>query len=390
MNATELLEAFAYYINNGGYYEKASAKNLSRRVEDFQANRGSGNYTYMGALCGCNPGAWCAMMVSTAVYEACGSDRAAAKTALWGRWPHYNCGTIADDAMALGLFHWSWYGLNKKGKSGEAYTPKAGDVIVFTDAWKTRDHTGVVYAADGSYVYTYEGNSGNMARKRKYPLVSAYIYGYATPVMEAGGTEEISPIARFQRHLGVAADGDYGPVTKKAAIRAHQRAVNEAYGLAIAEDGVWGPETYYATRALRAGDEGADVTLWQGILYCLGQDPVGMDGDFGANTEKATAALQEALGLSPSGVADPCTWAKAFGKSRPAHTLLRRGSTGPEVRYLQELLGKIGYTLQTDGVFGPLTEQAVRLYQAEEGIETDGVVGPETWGRLANVSDTSL
>ena len=380
----DVLSAFAYYIGSGGYCEKASAKNLSREIADFAANKGSGNYTYMGKLCGCNPGAWCAMMVSTAVYEACGGDKTAARAALWGRWPHYNCGTIADDARARGRFHWSWYGLNRKGKSGTAYTPKPGDVIVFTDAWKTRDHTGVVYAADGSYVYTYEGNSGNMARKRSYPLTSAYIYGYATPDMEAsaGSGEGGSAIAQFQRWLGVDDDGVYGPVTKAAAIRAHQRAVNAQYGLSIAVDGVWGPETYYATGKVQQGDDGDDVTVWQGLLYCLGLDPVGLDGDFGQNTLAATVKLQEALGLSAGGVADPYTWARAFGHTRPAHTLLRRGSRGMEVRYLQKLLNARGYTLQTDGIFGPLTEQAVRLYQAEEALEADGVVGPLTWARI--------
>lgn len=380
MTTEKFLEAFSYYIDHGGYYEKASAKNLSRSIADFAANRGSGNYTYMGALCGCNPGPWCAMMVSTAVYEACGSDRAAARETLWGRWPHYNCGTIADDAKAMGLFYWSWYGRNKKGKSGPAYTPRAGDVILFTDAWKTRDHTGVVYAADDSRVYTWEGNSGNMARKRSYPLTSAYIYGYARPV--TAEPTDLTPIAQFQRRLAVTADGEYGPETKKAVIRAHQRAVNGQYGLSIAVDGVWGPETYYATEALRTGDEGEDVTLWQGLLYCLGQDPVGMDGSFGPNTEKATAALQEALGLSPTGLADRYTWAKALGQDRPAHRTLFSGCTGSEVRYLQGLLGKKGYALRTDGIFGPNTAKVLRLFQAEENIQADAIAGPETWSRL--------
>ena len=70
----DVLAAFAYYIGNGGYYEKASAKNLGREVSDFAANKGSGNYTYMGKLCGCNPGAWCAMMVSTAALCVAAGD----------------------------------------------------------------------------------------------------------------------------------------------------------------------------------------------------------------------------------------------------------------------------------------------------------------------------
>ncbi len=380
MRGSEVLNAFSYYIGNGGYYEKASAKNLTREISDFAANKGSGNYTYMGRLCGCNPGAWCAMMVSTAVYEACGCDREAARAAMWGRWPHYNCGTIFDDPAAKGMAHYSRYGIEKKGKPGPVYTPKPGDVIVFTDAWKTRDHTGMVYAVDDTTVYTYEGNSGNMARRRSYPLTSAYIYGYAELFLEDAG--EDSPLRRFQTWLQVAADGEYGPVTKAAAIKAHQRALNQTYGLALRVDGIWGPETYYATENVQSGDEGADVTVWQGLLYARGYDPVGLDGAFGKNTLAATVAFQKAEGLNPSGIADRYTWARILGENRPEHTLLRKGSRGGEARYLQRKLTMAGYTLETDGVFGNITEQTVKLYQKENGLEPDGVVGPMTWKTL--------
>ena len=374
----DVLEAFAYYVGNGGYYEKASAKNLTRALSDFAANKGSGNYTWMGKLCGVNPGAWCAMMVSTAVYEACSGDKDAAAKAMWGRWPHYNCGTIFDDPALAGLSHYSWYGIHKKGRPGPEYIPVPGDVIVFTDAWKTRDHTGVVYAVDGDTVYTYEGNSGNMARKRSYPLTSAYIYGYAELALEQGDDS----LAQFQKWLSVTADGTWGPVTKAAAIRAHQMALNRTYNVALTEDGLWGPETYYATEGLRTGDEGDDVIVWQGVLYGHGQNPVGLDGSFGRNTAAATVAFQIAVGLSPTGVADRYTWAKAFGEGRPAHTVLRKGSSGAEVRYLQRKLTMAGQTVETDGVFGKFTEQAVKLWQQSMGLEVDGVVGPKMWAGL--------
>ena len=382
----DALNAFAYYIGSGGYYEKASAKNLSRAVSDFAANKGSGNYTYMGKLCGCNPGAWCAMMVSTAVYEACGGDRNAAKKAMWGRWPHYNCGTIFDDAMVRGRAYYSWYGRNKKGKSGAAYTPRAGDVIVFTDAWKTRDHTGMVYAVDGDTVYTYEGNSGNMARARSYPVTSAYIYGYVQLELEEDGAAVADPVVSgirtFQRWLGTEADGVYGPVTRSAAVRAHQKSINAQYGTDIAVDGIWGPETYYATRSVQQGDWNDDVYVWQGMLFCRGYDPTGFDGGFGKNTLAATERFQTDEGLSATGVADAYTWARAFGCARPEHTILRRGSNGPEVEYLQRLLGRNGYDLELDGVFGVLTERAVKQYQSDRKLEADGVVGPLTWAEI--------
>jgi peptidoglycan hydrolase-like protein with peptidoglycan-binding domain len=379
--ATEALAAFAYYIGNGGYYEKANGASqyLTRDVSNFAANKGSGNYTYMGKLCGCNPGAWCAMTVSTAILEACGDDKEKAKAALWGRWPHYNCGTLFDDAASAGRAHYSAYQRAAKGRGGAAYTPVPGDVAIFSDNGTSRDHTGMVYACDGATVYTYEGNSGNMARKRSYSLSSAYLYGFCTPVYDA---ETPAYIAQFQKRLGVTVDNVYGPVTKGAAVRAHQSYLNKAYRAGLAVDGDFGALTYYATVPLRKGDENDDISVWQGLLYCKGFNPVGIDGSFGPNTEAATEAFQTSVGLSPTGVADPYTWAKMFDGKRPAHTTLRRGSNGAEVRYLQRLLTNSGYILATDGDFGPKTEAAVKRYQMDHKLAVDGVCGSQTWGSI--------
>jgi hypothetical protein len=56
---------------------------------------------------------------------------------------------------------------------------------------------------------------------------------------------------------------------------------------------------------------------------------------------------------------------------------LRRGSTGPDVKYIQAALG-----ILQDGIFGPITERRVREFQRANGLLVDGIVGPITWGRL--------
>jgi len=66
-------------------------------------------------------------------------------------------------------------------------------------------------------------------------------------------------------------------------------------------------------------------------------------------------------------------------------TLLEEGSTGPCVVVLQRRLNQlIGAGLATDGIFGPLTQAAVRTFQAQQGITVDGIVGPVTWAHLVN------
>lgn len=72
--------------------------------------------------------------------------------------------------------------------------------------------------------------------------------------------------------------------------------------------------------------------------------------------------------------------AVAAAASIPA--TVRRGSTGTAVRKAQYALNLTGAGLHIDGVFGPLTEAAVRHYQQAVGITVDGVVGPVTWSHL--------
>ena len=62
--------------------------------------------------------------------------------------------------------------------------------------------------------------------------------------------------------------------------------------------------------------------------------------------------------------------------------VLRKGSSGMEVRDLQEMLTGAGYPLEADGVFGEKTEAAVRAFQADHGLTTDGICGKNTWAAL--------
>jgi peptidoglycan hydrolase-like protein with peptidoglycan-binding domain len=59
--------------------------------------------------------------------------------------------------------------------------------------------------------------------------------------------------------------------------------------------------------------------------------------------------------------------------------LLQRGSRGELVRELQQILKDFFYyTGEIDGIYGPLTEEAVVAFQQDAGIQVDGIVGPQT------------
>ena len=61
--------------------------------------------------------------------------------------------------------------------------------------------------------------------------------------------------------------------------------------------------------------------------------------------------------------------------------ILKRGSKGDDVKRLQEAL-----KLYPDGIFGKLTEEAVKQFQTKYGLTPDGIVGEKTWDLInANV-----
>ncbi|MBR6028076.1 MAG: peptidoglycan-binding protein [Clostridia bacterium] len=70
-----------------------------------------------------------------------------------------------------------------------------------------------------------------------------------------------------------------------------------------------------------------------------------------------------------------CAVTAAFAKEGR----LEYGDSGPEVLRLQQALKSLGYRIGTlDGKYGAYTENAVRKFQRENGLEVDGIAGAKT------------
>jgi peptidoglycan hydrolase-like protein with peptidoglycan-binding domain len=67
---------------------------------------------------------------------------------------------------------------------------------------------------------------------------------------------------------------------------------------------------------------------------------------------------------------------------------LERDDTGPWVSYLQQRLQTTGASIAADGIFGPATDAAVRVFQTSQGLSVDGVVGAMTWAALTMVESS--
>lgn len=65
--------------------------------------------------------------------------------------------------------------------------------------------------------------------------------------------------------------------------------------------------------------------------------------------------------------------------------LLKQGMEDAAVITVQQILAARGYySGDCDGQLGELTKRAVTSYQADNGLETDGEVGGQTWGKIIN------
>ncbi|MGQ0618218.1 MAG: glycoside hydrolase family protein [Acidimicrobiia bacterium] len=143
---------------------------------------------------------------------------------------------------------------------------------------------------------------------------------------------------------------------------------------------------------IREGDRGDRVRQAQ---QCLGGCGVTIlvDGYYGPISVAIVQTFQQGHGLDDDGVIGPATWNTilnavpadpAAGNSAPPWPgrPLGPGADGDDVRQAQRRLSERGWVIRVDSVFGPKTEGIVRAFQQEKGLDTDGVVGPQTWAAL--------
>ena len=114
------------------------------------------------------------------------------------------------------------------------------------------------------------------------------------------------------------------------------------------------------------------VLIEAGFMTNLREAKLMMDPDFQRQVgEEACHGVCDYLGVS---------YKKPLSLTYP---LLKRGSRGDKVKYLQyKLLSKFYNPGEIDGIFGSRVDTAVRNFQKASGLSVDGIVGPKTWAKL--------
>ncbi len=176
---------------------------------------------------------------------------------------------------------------------------------------------------------------------------------------------------------------------------------------------------------LRLGDIGEDVRTMQRLLNRISTNYPGIpkiypaDGVFDAGTEEAVRVFQRQFNLTPDGIIGKATWyrityiynsvkklseldsegLKLEDVSRQFPRELSEGSEGSGVQLLQFFLAVVGaYYDQLpnlpissiDGIFGPLTKEAVESYQQMLQLPVTGVVDRTTWTALVSTYESVL
>lgn len=140
---------------------------------------------------------------------------------------------------------------------------------------------------------------------------------------------------------------------------------------------------------LQKNSIGIEVKQLQQRLKDLGYYSGDVDGQYGTGTQTAVTAFQAQHGLKADGVAGEQTLSILYSESAqtfvptptPSATpaMLSSGSSGDEVKALQSRLQQLGfYSGVLDGDYGKGTRAAVKLFQAQHGLDDDGIAGQKT------------
>ena len=239
--------------------------------------------------------------------------------------------------------------------------------------------------------------------------------GYYTGSVDGNyGTGSMNAVKAFQSKHGLTADGLAGTKTYKILFSDDAKSAGSTVITPVPDDNK--DNTGIPARTLRRNDTGDDVEDLQKRLKQLGYYTGLVDGGFGAGTEKAVMAFQKQHGLEADGVAGAKTCKLLFSDDaevaekeeadEPAvdqpsapepdggWKQLKRGSTGAEVKQLQEALAKLNYPVGVSSeegyVYNYSTVWAVECFQRRNGLPVDGVAGKATLAKLYGGSAVAM
>ncbi len=181
--------------------------------------------------------------------------------------------------------------------------------------------------------------------------------------------------------------GSFGDETEAAVLK-----LQEINGLSV--DGKVGRQTINLLYSddikpnfLSYGEKSDVVLSCQQRLKELGYLTTTPDGAYGNDTVAAVKQFQSRNDLVVDGYLGPSTrLALTSADAQPNGMVL--GEQGDSVIRIQQLLNKYGYLSSSNvtGYYGEVTEKAVKAFQSNNGLTSDGTVGLQTMNKLTGSS----
>ena len=298
-------------------------------------------------------------------------------------------------------------GISIGGESGSGSTGSTGSI------GESKPGTGLF---GGVYTTIAYGQKGDRVKTLQQALKAL---GYSISKADGSfGSGTLAAVKAFQSRHDLVADGKAGKKTLQKLESYFDQDGNLISGPVVTTPPAGDKEENgydVPTRTLRYGMSGNDVAYTQQRLYSLGYFTGTRDGQFGSGTFSAVKAFQRRNGLTSDGVVGPATIKVLFSSSalaadeatqaptqKPTPTptptpsptpgatpsrTLRYGSSGEDVKLLQNRLIELGYLSgRADGNFGSTTLAAVKAFQKNNGLTQDGVAGTQTYKKLFSAS----
>ena len=242
------------------------------------------------------------------------------------------------------------------------------------------------------------GDSGSKVTQLQNALKLLGFYTGGVDGKFGSGTKKA--VMQFQRVNGLTVDGLAGTQTQKLLYSQ----VDSGVSGGSSSSGSFSSGSSGFTRTLRKGYTGADVIAVQQKLKELGFYSGSVDGVYGTGSIAAVKKFQQQNGLTADGLVGSRTYAALLSASSGsssdssssgsssgtsdsssgssgqtyAEGTLSYGSTGTEVKKMQQALKALGYNVSADGSYGALTQMAVTQFQKRNGLTADGVAGSAT------------
>ena len=185
-----------------------------------------------------------------------------------------------------------------------------------------------------------------------------YELGYMDHVTGFFGDETLDAVKKFQGYNKLDVDGKVGSKTREMLYSGDANA-------------------YF----LKYAEQSELVKGYQARLQTLGYLTTTPDGVYGKDTVAAVKRFQELNGIIPDGFLGPNT-IYTLKSSRARSNALMFGMRGDDVENMQKLLKKLGYMSNVTGYFGEETESAVKAFQKNNSLSSDGMVGAKTMTAL--------